>query len=476
MMTRTSLLILVALVCGCSDDDSDGTTATGVVTTLNGFVPGANIATAGTSATADAKGRFKLAIDGSKTSVLTFTQTGYAPAYLAVTPNGATTVAVRAVLAKTTSTTPIDVRQGPATVQDKDLVLTFPQGSIQTRSGKTPDGPVIVAVTWLDRNSAPVMGPVPLMGTDGKETHPLTTLGMFDVTLSYQGEACDLVSGKTMGISLPSSPGDPATAGMFYVDPKRALWVQEGSAANAGGQWTAQVAHLSWWNVDLFNKVPTDRCACVTFVAQTPSGQGLGGVMIRDRPPTKYTFGGWTEEDGTLCHPCFPTGELIKVMWLAFLGADAADGLGGFLDLTPTATGAKCGSAECQIVTIPIQCTKDSHCNPGQTCEGGSCKGSGTTPPPPGKLFGSCLVLSIGLCHEFGPAVDQPTAQKVCDSQGAPGTLQVGQPCPAANALGKCTYLPGTPGWTATVYYKPTFDGAIDMLKNTCTQGGGAWN
>ena len=73
--------------------------------------------------------------------MLTFTQTGYAPAYLAVTPNGAATVAVRAVLAKTSSTTPIDVRQGPATVQDKDLELTFPQGSIKTRSGKTPTAP-----------------------------------------------------------------------------------------------------------------------------------------------------------------------------------------------------------------------------------------------------------------------------------------------------------------------------------------------
>ena len=105
-------------------------------------------------------------------------------------------------------------------------------------------------MTWLDRTSAPVMGPVPLMGTDGKETHPLITLGMFDVTLSFKGEACDLVSGKAMGVSFPSQAGDLATAGMFYVDPKQALWVREGNATNTGGRWTAQVPHLSWWNVD----------------------------------------------------------------------------------------------------------------------------------------------------------------------------------------------------------------------------------
>jgi hypothetical protein len=475
MTTRTGLCVFLALVCGCSDDTE--TMATGIVTTLNGFVAGANIATEGASTTADGRGRFKLALGDSTSSVLTFTHPGHAPAYLEVRPNGATTVTVRAVLAKITSATSIDVRQGPATVQDKDLVLTFPQGSIKTRSGKTPDGPVEVAVTWLDRILAPVMGPVPLMGTDGKETHPLTTLGMFDVSLSFAGEACDLADGKTMGISLPAGPGDPPTAGLFYVDPKRALWVQEGSATNAGGQWTAQVPHLSWWNVDLFYKVPANMCACVQFVAKTPAGKGLGGVSISSSPTAKYTFGGWTDLDGTLCHPCFPTGELIKVSWAAFLGVDALDGVSGSLDLTPTATGATCGSAACQVVTIPIQCTTDAHCDPGQACKGGSCGTGGAPPPPPNKLFGSCHVLSIGLCHEFiGSGADQATAQKVCDSQGAKGELKIGQPCPAANALGRCTFKGGTPSETATIYYRPIFDGAVDSLRSACTQGGGAWN
>ena len=225
------------------------------------------------------------------------------------------------------------------------------------------------------------------------------------------------------------------------------------------------------------NKVPVNRCACVTFVAQTPSGQGLRGVRITERQPSKYTFGGWTEKDGTLCHPCFPTGELINAMWLAFLGVDAVDGLGGILDLTPTATGATCGSAECQVVTIPVQCIKDTHCNPGQTCEGGSCSGgTAPPPPPPGKLFGSCHVLSIGMCHEFGSATDQATAKKVCDSQGAPGELKVGEPCPSANLLGKCTYKGGTANSASVAYYRPMFEGAIATLKTTCTQGGGTWN
>jgi len=463
-------VLICVLGCGCSSGGS--TTVTGVVTTLNGFVSGASVSLDQSSATTDTDGRFQLEIPASGTSVLTFTKTGHAPAYLAVTPSGASLITVAATLVKVTQTASIDVTQAPATVTVDTLVLDFPQGSIQTRSGATPDGPVDVAVTWLDRGSAPALGPVPLLGTNGSEVHPLISMGMFDVTVTFKGEPCGLASGKTMGISLPAQPGDPAAASLWSVDPKQAIWVQEAPATNQNGQWTGEVSHLSWWNVDLFYKVPANRCACIVFVARTPAGDGVPGVSIRSTPTAKYTFGGWTEQDGTLCHPCFPSGETLRVLWAAFLGTKATKAVSGSIDITPNAVGASCGSPDCQEVPITVQCTEDAHCDPGEVCKAGVCASDGSTPPP-SKLLGSCdIVQDLGMCYEFTDPIDATTARDICTKQQAvPGDFKLGVACPTANAVGGCTYND-----QKITYYRPMFEGAVDTLRSACVQGGGSWS
>lgn len=473
MKWRHVVLVLTCVLGGGCSGGGGTTTVTGLVTTLNGFVPGATVSLDQSSTTADSGGRFQLDIPSSGTSVLSFEKAGYAPAYLAVTPSGAPTITVSAALAKVTQTSSIDVTQAPATVTVDALVLSFPQGSIQTRSGATPDGPVDVAVTWLERSDAPALGPVPLLGTNGSEVHPLITMGMFDVSVTFKGEPCGLASGKTMGISLPAQSGDPAEASLWSVDPKQAIWVQEAPATNQNGQWTGEVPHLSWWNVDLFYKVPANRCACIVFIARTPAGAAVPGVMIRSQPSAKYTFGGWTEQDGTLCHPCFPSGETLPVLWAAFLGTRATKAVSGLVSITPGATGASCGSPECQEVPITVQCTEDAHCDPGKTCKAGVCEGSGT-PPPPGKLLGSCdIVQDMGMCYEFtADVIDEATARDVCTKQQAiPGDFKLGVACPAANAVGTCTY-----GDSSLTYYRPMFEGAVDTLRSSCVQGGGSWS
>lgn len=469
MKSQLAVLFCV-LGLGCRGG-SGTTTATGVVATLNGVVPGAMVSSGKASTTANADGRFQLDIPASGTSVLTFSKAGFAPAYLAVTPSGAASITVSASLAPIATTATVDVHQAPATVTANELVLTFPQGSIRTRSGTVPDGPVEVAVTWLERKTAAAIGPVPLMGTDGSEVYPLVTLGMFDVSVSFNGEPCDLVPGKTMSFTLPAQSDDPAAASLFWVDPQQALWVQEGPATNQGGQWTGEVPHLSWWNVDFFYKVPKEKCACVTFVARTPSGAGLAGVSVRNSPTAKYPFGGWTEKDGTLCHSCFPTGEAVEVIWGYFLGTTAKNAVSGILTVTPTATGVLCGSPACQEVAILVQCTMDDQCKQGEVCKQGACTPGGGTPPPP-KLLGSCdIIADLGMCYQFGGGIDQAVAEDICtNKQAIPGQFKLGVPCPTANALGTCRYNDSD-----LTYYRPMFEGATDALRSSCIQSGGTW-
>lgn len=459
-MVRGTLLVgCLIWIAGCGSSDGK-TTLIGHVWGMAGSIEGVDVTGGDASASSDADGRFLLEIPAEGLTVIGLARDGYAPAYHPVAPGGASQVTLIVFLHESTYSGTVDVTAGPDTVAVDDLTLEFPAGSLRTASGDAPDGPVDVTVTWLGRVT-PSMSPVPLLGRDEDgATWPMISYGMFDLQASWQGEACTVADGAAVTVRVPAQAGDETAASMFSVDTNRGMWIEQSPAIREGDAWVGALTHLSWWNVDLFLKVPSEDWACIVFRARTPSGAPIEGMTVRSAPGEKYPFAGSTDKDGDLCNERFPADTPIEAQWGTFLSASSDQGVMGTLTFTPTARGARCGKPACQVVEIPVACTRDDQCAEGRRCIDGECnqKSDG------GDITGSCLYPD-DTCNQFGPGFREDNVRDTC-SQGN-GTFSQ-DPCPAADEVGRCRYNQGTLGEVETVYYAPTYTGLEADLKDGC--------
>jgi hypothetical protein len=458
-----ALLALVAAACG-----QDSSTVIGLVIDRAGApLSGVTVLAGEQRVTTDPRGRFRLTISSSGTTVLTFQRPDRAEAYRAVTPRGAKRVTVGAQMVEPTLATTVDVRTAGATVNAPGgLVLELPQGSLRTASGGTPDAPVSAAVTWLDRNNARFWGPVPLIGIEGTVSHPLETYGMFDLSLSHRGERVVLAPGATLRMRAPASSGDPPAADLFSIDVKLGLWKPEGTATNAGGSWTAEIPHLSWWNIDRFLKVPPAEQCCVRFRARTSTGEPRSGVLIVVWPP--FAAMGTTDANGVLCEARFPCGSTLQVSYGVYLNESAETFVEGTITVTPNVRGSCSG--QCQDVDLDTRCTEDRHCGPGQTCKMGECEGPTGGGGPTGARA-SCIDSRGVLCIEYrGSQINLTQARQSCEEQGA--TYREGSGCTTLNAVGSCRLNAGTGAEIANVWYAPIQEAEAQQ---TCQAAGGAW-
>ncbi len=480
-------LLITALSSGCSSaktDDQPGTQpltkahVLGVVFDESGAaISGVSVTGPGVTVTTQTDGRFDIAVARSGVAVLSFTKNGFTPAYRPVDPQGGGLVTTSAVLTKPTQTSEVDLSAGPQTVTvAAGVTLEFPQEGVVLANGQKPTGKVQVVSTWLPPATAFNKSPFPMQASDGVETWPLETFGMIDVQLTVGGLQAKLAAGKIVKLRLPAAASDPDSTGLFYGDPSTGTWKLEGAASKINGQWVADLPHLSWWNLDGFYKVPIDQRACVTFVAKTADGKPLPGVQIRSKwgPNGKYTIAGATDTKGQLCEYRFPGGESLEITWKAFISAGSSVWVTNMFGLTPSAYGAKCNTAACQVVNIPINCTHSTHCDGGGLCESGICLlasgvdagstdagGVDTSPGPvctPKCVSNQCSDNGCGTpCSECPSGkVCNPDTEKceactpdcsgqVCGSDGCQGDCGVcaaGTSCDGSKCVGACTFCP----------------------------------
>ena len=448
-----------------------------------GAVPlgGVNVHAGTAKATSDATGKFTLDIGTAATAVLVLEKPGYAPSYRQVATKGSHLVTVSAVMTPTTSTGTVDGTGGGTVQVATGVTLNFPPGALVTAGGQAVQGTVDVVTTWLPPDQAVENAPFLLQAYDGTDLTPLITFGMVEITATAQGQNLQIAAGKSVQLQLPALDSDPDSAGLFFGNPATGIWELQGAAAKVAGQWVAELPHLSWWNVDGFYKVPTDKKACVTFRARLNNGTGVAGVEIKSAwgPSNGYTIAGGTDWNGLLCNDSFPGGTTLTINWKVGLNTGATEVLSGSFLLTPSAYGAKCDAADCQIVDIPIQCIKDANCGTGATCVSGQCVG-GTTDVIGGEVSGGDTVSSdvpedkpctpsckTNQCSDDGcgkPCMACPSGQtcngstelcevctpdctgQTCGSDGCNGscgTCQAGLSCDGQKCAGACTFCPG---------------------------------
>ena len=366
------------LVVGCgprhdgeSREETSTSLAIGVVLDGAGSgVPSVTVEGGGRRTMSDSTGRFELAVARNGSTLLTFEYAGRAPTYRTVGPDGAPVVTVSAVMLAPTLVTQVDVRGGSAQVAARGARLTFPQGSIVAADGSPVAGPVDVAVTFVDAAQAAELSPAPLTGTDGDITEPLVSFGMIDVTLSHQGARASIAPGEAVALEIPSAPGDPADAGLWTLDPARGIWVLEGSAMNTGGHFRAELPHFSWWNIDNFLPRTDRERACVVLELRASDGSPVSGGTVEGRfgPGDRFSLGGSTNGDGSLCIDDFPL-ERISPRYRVFLSGTSQRWVDGAGDpFQPTAVGVRCGQSACQRVVMTVACANDAECASGETC------------------------------------------------------------------------------------------------------------
>jgi hypothetical protein len=128
---------------------------------------------------------------------------------------------------------------------------------------------------------------------------PLISYGVVNVDLKdSQGNKVFLASGAKATINFPIDPAhDPGTSTVpiWYLDENTGVWIQEGTAAKSGSFYTADVSHLTPWNVDI---MMPDRSTKVVEVV------GLDGALVQNAfvivEGTGYRQTGYTGSAGTV--------------------------------------------------------------------------------------------------------------------------------------------------------------------------------
>ena len=330
-------------------------------------VEGASVSAGGmANTTTDANGRFSLTLPSATApAVVRFSKPGHADAFRKIEPARAPMTTVSVVLSPFAETTQVDISTQEAVVDVYfgALTLTIPAAGLVDGAGSVPSGPVTVSVALIEPSFATDDSPAPMEADDpgqAGQSWPLVSYGMFDITATAaDGSALQVAPGKTLTVKTEAAAEDPATSELFSVDPSTGRWTLEpGLATNDGTHWTAQIPHLSWWNIDAFWKVPEDERCCVRFVAIDCEGRPVRGVEIRSAwgPSDQYTIAGSTDLDGTLCDWRFRCGEPLRVAYAGFLEEGSQTWVTGNVGVIPTARGVTCDSPLCQTVLIPFRC------------------------------------------------------------------------------------------------------------------------
>jgi hypothetical protein len=146
---------------------------------------------------------------------------------------------------------------GVITIGD-EIALDFPAAAIATANGGAYSGTVAVSIQPIPANDPDLSSKMPgdLVGvTEEGKTGVLGSMGMAAVELrSQSGDLLQIKEGSTvkmtMQVPVELQSIAPATIPMWYFDETAGVWKEEGTATLSGGEYTAEVAHFSYWNYD----------------------------------------------------------------------------------------------------------------------------------------------------------------------------------------------------------------------------------
>ena len=337
--SRWLLILPAALTFACGSSKSSSTSAaldkmqiTGVVSSEAG-APIANVLVAlagsGNNVT-DANGAFTVAATGAKvgdTQAITLTHPDYSTLNSTVDVVATSTEAsftLRPHGVTQTITLPASATDAPAVIahaiDDGGTSLVIKAGDLTTASGAAATGQANVRLTYWHPQQSLISAPAPLKGASGTTGvfDELTTWGMTNLEVEQEGELLQVAAGHnlTLNFNVPAAMADglatidPNTADaihLWYADDATGIWQMAGTMASGAVSIdanartvTAQLPHLSAWNIDGVNA--TNMCVTGTIIDNCgkPEGnQKLTLWQMAGGQLAQYTI--TTAADGTFC-------------------------------------------------------------------------------------------------------------------------------------------------------------------------------
>ncbi|MEO1259565.1 MAG: carboxypeptidase-like regulatory domain-containing protein [Bacteroidota bacterium] len=153
----------------------------------------------------------------------------------------------------------VDSPNGGALTLQSGAKIDLPANGFVDADGNSYNGPVNVAMQWLDPTAADLAQIMPgsLEATnEANQQVLLQSYGMLAVELeSSNGAPLNLGDGATATLTFPV-PAEiigsaPATIPLWYFDETAGIWKEEGSAQLIGDEYVGEVEHFTFWNCDV---------------------------------------------------------------------------------------------------------------------------------------------------------------------------------------------------------------------------------
>jgi uncharacterized protein (TIGR02145 family) len=162
------------------------------------------------------------------------------------------------------------------------VTITFPPNGFE-QNGEAYTGPVSVYLNRIDpiNNDLHAEMPGMLMGVMDGDLQLMLSYGMVGVELAdIYGQPVQLAPGGPATVRFPITAAQqadaPATIPLWWFDEDLGYWVHEGVAVRVGNEYVGEVAHFSWWNVD----VPSNFVDLKGVVFENATGAVVPGSRI----------------------------------------------------------------------------------------------------------------------------------------------------------------------------------------------------
>jgi len=143
------------------------------------------------------------------------------------------------------------------TVELEGVSIDFPAGGF-VQDGQPFSGEVIVTINHIDPTAPDLDRQMPgmLMGVMNEQPRMLLSYGMIGAELTdVTGRNVQLAPSSPATVRFPVMPDQQADAPqvmpLWWFDEDLGYWVEEGEVHREGNVYVGQVAHFSWWNVDV---------------------------------------------------------------------------------------------------------------------------------------------------------------------------------------------------------------------------------
>lgn len=173
--------------------------------------------------------------------------------------------------------------------------ISFPAAAvINTANNTAYTGAVTVQASFLnpEADNFDHIMPGDLRGIKASgEPAILQSFGMMAVELvGAGGEKLQLASGKKATVTFPIAPSlqgqAPTSIPLWHFSDSAGLWKEEGSATRQGSNYVGEVAHFSFWNVDI-----PSQFVKIDLIFRDPGNAPLQHYYVILRDPSNNSFG-----------------------------------------------------------------------------------------------------------------------------------------------------------------------------------------